>query len=65
MALVLLLPLPPLMAASSDGCPTLALFARMGIRDLNGLEMLFVGICDFPPIDMHDGWGTLSCGSVH
>jgi len=21
--------------------------------------MLVVGICDFPPIEMHDGWGSL------
>jgi hypothetical protein len=41
------------------GCPTLALFARVGIRDLGGLGMLVVGICDFPPIEMHDGWGSL------
>jgi len=34
------------------GCPTLALFARVGIHDLRGLGMLVVGICDFPPI----GW---------
>src|ERR1019366_6614965 len=47
------------------GCPTLALFARVRIRDLSGLGMLVVGICDFPPIEMHDGWGGLSCDSVH
>jgi hypothetical protein len=41
------------------GCPTLAFFARVGIRDLSGLGMLVVGICDFPPIEMHDGWGSL------
>jgi hypothetical protein len=42
------------------GCPTLALFARVGIRDLSALGMLVVGICDFPPIEMHDGWGSLN-----
>jgi hypothetical protein len=41
------------------GCPTLAPFARVGIRNLSGLGMLVVGVCDFPPIEMHDGWGSL------
>jgi len=47
------------------GCPTLAFFARVGIRDLSGLGMLVVGIRDLPPIEMHDGWGSLSCDSLH
>jgi hypothetical protein len=49
-----------LLKSKNIGCPTLALFARVGIRDLSGLGMLVVGICDFPPIEMHDGWGSLT-----